>query len=269
YVSGPSDYPLIQRQAPILPICDFNGDGQVDGKDLLCMVAQWATNDPVCDIGPFAWGDGIVDLQDIVALAEYIGKEVVDPALIAHWALDETEGTAAHESIDGRDGIVLGNPLWQPTGGQVDGALQFDGVINCVSTGFVLDPAQGPFSVLAWVKGGAPGEVIISQTNGANLLKADALGNIMTELKSPNWGAAFLVSQTNITDGKWHRIGLVWDGSRRMLYVDGVVAAEDTQDALPSSSNGLYFGTGKGMEPGSFFSGLIDEVRIYNRAVRP
>ena len=35
------------------------------------------------------------------------------------------------------------------------------------------------------------------------------------------------------------------------------------------TDNGLYIGTGKAMEPGSFFSGLIDDVRIYNRAVRP
>ena len=51
--------------------------------------------------------------------------------------------------------------------------------------------------------------------------------------------------------------------------VDGVVAAEDTQSALPSSGNGLYIGADKNMNPGTFWSGLIDDVRIYNRAVKP
>jgi hypothetical protein len=32
---------------------------------------------------------------------------------------------------------------------------------------------------------------------------------------------------------------------------------------------GLHIGTGQGMEPGAFWSGLIDDVRVYNRAVRP
>ena len=32
---------------------------------------------------------------------------------------------------------------------------------------------------------------------------------------------------------------------------------------------GLYIGVGKDYAPGSFFSGLIDDVRIYNRAVKP
>jgi hypothetical protein len=98
---------------------------------------------------------------------------------------------------------------------------------------------------------------------------ADAEGKLMTELMSPNRDGVALQSQTIITDGKWHRIGLVWGGSRRMLYVDGIVAAEDTQDALPNTGNGLYIGAGKAMEAGTFFSGLIDDVRIYNRAVRP
>jgi hypothetical protein len=45
--------------------------------------------------------------------------------------------------------------------------------------------------------------------------------------------------------------------------------AEDTQDGLAASANGLYIGTGTSMEPGSFSSGLIDDVRIYNRAITP
>jgi hypothetical protein len=256
-------------QAPIIPVVDFNGDGKVDGKDVLCLVSHWGTDDPLCDIGPFAWGDGTVGLEDLTVLAEYLGKEVSDPTLVAHWTLDETEGNAAHESVGGSSAIVLGSLLWQPTGGQVDGALQLDGSYNCVVTSFVLNPAQGPFSVLAWVKGGAPAQVVISEPGLANWLMADVEGKLMTELKGPGRSDGPLLSQTIITDGQWHRIGLVWDGSRRMLYVDGVVAAEDTQDGLPSSGNGLYIGTGKGMEPGTFWSGLIDDVRIYNRAVRP
>ena len=43
--------------------------------------------------------------------------------------------------------------------------------------------------------------------------------------------------------------------------------AEDTQNTLASSNNGLYIGTGKGMELGTFWFGLIDDVRIYNVAL--
>jgi hypothetical protein len=61
----------------------------------------------------------------------------------------------------------------------------------------------------------------------------------------------------------------VWDRSHRTLYVDSVVVAEDVQDGLENSTNGLYIGTGKALEPGTFWTGLIDNIPIYNRAVGP
>ena len=92
----------------------------------------------------------------------------------------------------------------------------------------------------------------------------------MTELKTIGRSAGRpLFSEIVITDGQWHRIGLVWDGSNRTLYVDDVMVANDIQVALEDSQMGLYIGTGKGMEPGTYFSGLIDDIRIYNRAVHP
>ena len=78
-----------------------------------------------------------------------------------------------------------------------------------------------------------------------------------------------LLSQTLITDDAWHRVGLSWDGANRILYVDNVEVAKDTQPGFASSEGGLYIGTGKDMTLGTYWSGLIDEVRVYNRAVRP
>ncbi len=59
-------------QAPILPTVDFNGDGKVDAKDLALLVANWGKSNSVCDIGPFPWGDGVVDTQDLRVLMEKI-----------------------------------------------------------------------------------------------------------------------------------------------------------------------------------------------------
>ena len=91
----------------------------------------------------------------------------------------------------------------------------------------------------------------------------------MTELRHVGGRAEEppLLSQTLITDGAWHHVGFVWDGSDRILYVDDAEVARDTQVGLGSSEGGLYIGTGKNREPGSFFSGLIDDVRIYDEAL--
>ncbi len=60
-----------------------------------------------------------------MVLAEYLLAEFRP---VAHWQLDETEGTIAQDCIGNKDGTLHGNPTWQPTGGKVGGALQFDGV---------------------------------------------------------------------------------------------------------------------------------------------
>jgi hypothetical protein len=256
-------------EASILPIVDLNGDGIVDAADMCIMVDYWNTDNPLCDIGPAPWGDGIVDVQDLIVLSEHLFEKVNDPTLVAHWPLDETEGMFAADSVGDNDAVVLGGIEWQPTGGQINGALQLNGVDGFAMSGSVLNPADGPFSIFAWVNGGAPGQVVVSQQGSANWLAADAEGNLMTELKGSGRSTGPMFSETVITDGQWHRIGLVWDGSKRMLHVDGVIVAEDTQNGLANSYGGLYIGCGKGMESGTFFSGLIDDVRIYNRAVNP
>jgi len=257
-------------QAPIIPIVDLNGDGMVDAADMCIMVDNWQTDESLCDIGPTPFGDGIVDVQDLVVLSEYLFKELNDPTLVAHWAFDEIEGDIASDSANDNDGTVYGDPAWQPQGGMVDGALQLDGIDDYISTPFVLNPADGKFSVFVWIRGGAPGQVVLSQMGGSNWLCTDSVeGNLMTELKATGRGSAELLSQTVITDGNWHRIGLVWDGSHRTLYVDDIAVAEDEQTNLAASENGLYIGTGTVTETGSFWSGLIDDVRIYNRVVRP
>jgi hypothetical protein len=258
-------------EVPIIPILDFNGDGVVDINDLVIFFENGRTNESLYDIGPMPWGDGVVDREDLKVLMSYYGQEIEDPTLIAHWKLDEAEGSIAKDSAGDSNGIVFGDAVWQPDAGMIDGALQFDGIDDYVSTSFVLNPADVEFSVFAWVKGATPGQVIVSQTGGVDWLLADPVtGTLMTDLKdeaarSPQ----ALQSQVIITDGDWHRVGLVWDGTNRMLYVDGMAVGEDTQSNLPDRSEGLNIGCGNDGTPGTFFSGLIDDVRIYDRAVRP
>jgi N-acetylneuraminic acid mutarotase len=250
---------------------DFNGDGTVNIEDLLRLVESWDQDDPMVDLAPPPFGDGIIDAMDLELLMSFWEQPFNDPTLIAHWALDEAEGDVAYDSAGVNDAFLVGSPVWQPDGGMVAGALLFDGTYGYVSTDSVLNPAAGVFSVIAWTKGGAPGQAILSQTDGVGWLRADSTeGNLMTDLKSGR-SSAPLLSQTCITDGDWHRIGFVWDGLYRLLYVDGIAVAVDVAplSSLGTAVGGLHFGVGSTLTPGTFFSGLIDDVRIYNRAVTP
>ena len=200
--------------------------------------------------------------------------------LVAYWKLDEAEGGIAENTAGDNHGIVYGEAFWQSEAGVKGGALQFDGIEDYISTDFVLNPVDGPFSVFAWVNSSVPGGVVISQLDGIGgsgetWLGIEAVsGKLMTGLVPPPAGRFVpqpLVSESVITDGQWHNVGFVWDGTHRSLYVDGVEVAKDatTQAALKPATGGLYIGAGKNLEAGTFFAGLIDEVRIYNRVVSP
>jgi hypothetical protein len=260
-------------QVSIVPIVDLNGDGIVDSADMCVMIDHWGENYSLCDIGPMPWGDGIVDVEDLVVLSEHLFEDVNDPTLVAHWPLDEAQGVIAYNNVGESDGTLMGNPVWQPNAGIVAGALQFDGTDDHVVTDSALNPADGAFSVVAWIKGGTPGQVVISGAMGSNWLHTDPTdGCLTTDIKSSGRsGTGPLLSSTIVTDGQWHRIGLVWDGHYRHLYVDGVEVAQDAAilSNLESALGGLHLGAGSSLAPGTFFSGLIDDVRIYNRAVSP
>jgi hypothetical protein len=60
-------------------VVDFNADGIVDGLDVCMMVDNWHTDEPLYDIAPMPFGDGIVDVKDLVLLAEHLTIKEVDP----------------------------------------------------------------------------------------------------------------------------------------------------------------------------------------------
>ena len=61
--------------APIIPIVDLNSDGIVDAADICIIIDNWGTDNPLCDIGPTPFGDGVVDVQDLIVLAEHLFEE--------------------------------------------------------------------------------------------------------------------------------------------------------------------------------------------------
>jgi hypothetical protein len=251
-----------------VPTVDFNGDEIVNFKDLSMLAEYWYRDD-----SPFV--DQRMDYGYLAGFAEYW---LEDFRLIAHWKLDEVEGTTAHDSIGTNDGTIHAEPLWQPAGGKISGALQFDGIDDYVIAGSPFGPADSSLSVFAWVKGGTPGQVIMSRADrrvgrtvdlGSAWLGTDSSdGRLITTLMDPLFPP--LESESVITDGQWHHIGLVYDLDAlcRRLYVDGAEVAKDTDVVAGLLSDGdLYFGAGKDLHSGSFFSGLIDDVRIHNVAL--
>jgi len=268
WVGSGTPLSTVEEYDPDPLVVDFNGDEIVNFKDFCALAQYWHQSQ-----SPFV--NHKLDDKDLAVLADCW---LADYRLIAYWKLDESEGIIAYDSAGDNDGTVNGDPNWQPAGGKIDGALHLDGAADYISTEFTLNPVDGSFSVFAWVKGGAPGQVIISQTDrqvgrtvqlGSTWLGADSSdGKLITTLMEYPFGP--LESEVVITDGQWYHVGLVYDLDAlcRRLYVDGVEVAKDTDLSGGVASGGsLYIGAGKNRDAGSFFLGLIDDVRIYKVAL--
>jgi CD109 antigen len=216
--------------------------------------------------------------QTILAFAavtfSLLAASNADAALVGYWKLDEAAGTKATDSSGwGHHGTVAGQALWRPATGRIDGAIELDVANDYVTTGFLLNPAKGPFSAMAWVKGGGPNQTIIAQASGIGLgqiwLGTDHQGQLIAPVNDGMRDATALVSQKIITDGKWHHVALVWDGLRRRLYVDGVQLTLDNAGlkTLLPATGGMYFGAERTLQQGCFWAGLLDDVRIYDSAL--
>ncbi len=73
---GQGSYDLYQ--ASIDPVVDFDGDGLVGRSDIDVMLDNWGTDDSLCDIGPTPFGDGVVDVYDLIVLVEHMVAHVVE-----------------------------------------------------------------------------------------------------------------------------------------------------------------------------------------------
>ena len=110
--------------------------------------------------------------------------------------------------------------------------------------------------------------MILAQSEGEKWLMLDTKGYLKRNIKEGRRDSD-LTSEAVIADDTWHRVGFTMDGMNRILYVDNIEVARDTRSVLQKSQGDLYIGTGTNLDPGSSWSGMVDDVRIYDRVVTP
>ncbi|MGD8785987.1 MAG: LamG domain-containing protein, partial [Phycisphaerales bacterium] len=196
-----------------------------------------------------------------------------DPNLIGWWKFDEGAGrTVLDWSGHGNHGAILGNPAWVAgTGDDADAfALDFDGFGDYVDCGIpaVLDTIE-QITVAAWIRVDVfeqTDQAIVSK--GQNVWRLVRNGLTSNELRFDCGGQA--IGSTNVNDGEWHHAVGMSDGATASLYVDGALdALNASAGAVPIDPNLTLWiaDTNRPGEGPQAWNGLIDDVRIYNRAL--
>lgn len=77
-----------------------------------------------------------------------------------------------------------------------------------------------------------------------------------------------MVGSTSNPVNAWTHVAMTYDGTRLVLYVNGLqVATNPAGGTIQSTASPLWIG---GNTPyGEFFRGVLDDVRVYNRALTP
>jgi len=196
---------------------------------------------------------------------------------------DITTGLVAHYEFEGNanDSAGWDNNATDTNVTYVSGrygqAGSFDGisskvVINSLS-GFPDTSTAQPYTLSAWVK---PNNLsndfsIIGWTEAWTTdYKTNALSLLTgTGIISYWYGAAtdFNVTTSDLS-GAWHHVVTTWDGTNRTIWLDGVLLGTNSSTGLTATlvDNQGFIGVDGGGS-GRYANGLIDDARIYNRAL--
>ncbi len=192
-------------------------------------------------------------------------------APVGHWRMDETAGAVIADSAGTNDG-VWSDPddddvANEAAAGQRGGALAFDTDRSIYVAGFTV-PAEGTFA--AWLTSTFDDTVELSQhpmvidtpVERTTLSFADgAVYGLRTN--GISWQATY-IAPSDLTG--WFHLAATWSTTGAQLYLDGVpVGVPGTADARSTSPMGMYIGTREELD--RWWFGLIDDVRIYDRAL--
>jgi hypothetical protein len=202
-----------------------------------------------------------------------------DPSLVGYWTLDEGSGSTVYDySGNNATGSWQGTLGSQWASGRVGNrAGNFNGSDNYVDVGnsSIIEPTSaGTYS--AWINP-VPNcnptmgwgvvmanEDVYWDLNGVGILCDDS-GGIGLEISN---ASTYIDTPPYIySPNTWFLVTGTWNGSMVDLYVNGALVESTPQTIVPTPLYHTFIGTDPYMPINGPFGGMIDDVRIYNRAL--
>ncbi|MBI5360561.1 MAG: LamG domain-containing protein [Planctomycetes bacterium] len=215
--------------------------------------------------------------------------------LAGAWNFNETSGvTPTDSSASGIAGVLTGfadttaqdvvscsgwTSINRKSG---TGSLMFDGTNDYITLG---NPAQlqitGELTVEAWIKtqksDGTVQRILSKWKDDTGNLRAYSLSLNSTTITNNRAVFAFttdglngdtVASKTIILPGRWYHVAATVNSATCTIYVNGVAenSTSGTSAIFDSSAN-VFIGARPNAVPDNFFMGIMDAVRVYNRAI--
>ena len=205
---------------------------------------------------------------------------VAGSSLVGHWTMDDdpTDGSSVDHSATGNAAMCPptdGCPLAAP--GLFGNAIQLTGV----SGGYLVVPYVSAYSTtsgftvsvwvnMAWQRASIVAKLYDDPTSGWRnswQIETEADGRVSFTVATGT-SHSYGWTTTTFAADTWTHLAGTWDGTTRRLYIDGTSAFEMVEPVVFDNSD-LWFGADYNASRTLSMVGLIDEVRVYDRALTP
>jgi len=210
----------------------------------------------------------------VMALGLLSGVALGDDITVLYMPFEEApvDGVVKDYSGYNNDGAILGEGLSWTASGKYGGAAELDGTTKIeIPHSDSLNMSEA-ITVEIWLK------TTVAQSGRFMVYKANTAGG-----RNYLWGAYLSSDSTAVSmyvvepgdavktagsvgefmDDQWHFLAGTYDGAVIQCFVDGVLTITEWAASIRTSEDPVYVGAWGA----SFFSGVIDEVRVANAAL--
>ena len=209
-------------------------------------------------------------------VARLPGEYASDASTILLLHMNETIGTIVSDaSTHSANGVAIGTTI---VDGRFGKTRSFDGVSERISipSSTVLNVSPN-LTLEAWIKMAAfSGNNMVLRKNGPNEQNGYYLGFAgsgtilhMAVNTKIGLGTNTTINPALFLDDKWHHIAGTYDGNAARVYIDGVLIDQDVFGVTIGTNSTDPVSIGANDVYGEYLNGLIDEVRISNKARSP
>ena len=199
-------------------------------------------------------------------------RDIGPSGLVAAYGFDETTGTSVGDASGSGNAGSIGGGALRTASGKYGGAISFDGVNDMVTvpdsnsldlkTGMTLEAWINPTVASGWRT------AILKETTNDLVYALYGVSSYGGLVRPSSWiSSSGDIGGTGAPPtGQWTHLATTYDGATWRLYVNGTqVASKAFALQIPTSTGALRIGGNSVW--GEWFSGLIDEVRIYDHAL--
>ncbi|OQA82534.1 MAG: Laminin G domain protein [Microgenomates group bacterium ADurb.Bin238] len=209
----------------------------------------------------------------------------LNDSLVSHWSFDELSGQTAYDKV-GNNHTTLGadtnpgsdDPTWKTASEcKTNGCLEFDGSDDHTYKNSISPTLSSTLSICAYIKTSSTNKYILQLNRSPSnyfyefILQINGYGKLQFwDYSNSNYGFNLnQSSNTAINDNTWKHICFVKSGTTGKYYINGQLDNQTTAASDITYGSNDFVIEKNYRDNSLYFSGLIDEVKIYSSALTP